>query len=153
MDYFRGTNIIDQTTWEAGGLGVAKEYAKWAYNEIVGSKIGVEFERPYSVRQSKASSVPLVAPFLRRFYRDSDFGVQEEKMFQERTEERDKARARMPVKEFISDTVRGMEGRRDMSPSEMWRAAKEAGVVPDGYKYSSFKQMLNTMLDRRFGED
>ena len=73
-------------------------------------------------------------------------------MFKEQTEERDAARARMPVKRFIADTVRGMDARDDMSPSEVWGAAKEAGVVPDGYKYSTFKGMLTTALDRRFGE-
>jgi len=151
-DYFRGQPIIDRTTWEAGGFESAKELGKWAYNEIVGSKIGIEFERPYSVRQSKASSVPLLAPFIRRFYRDSDFGIQEQEMFREKAKEQADARKRMPVKQFIADTVRDMEERDDMSPSEIWGAAKEAGVVPDGYKYSTFKGMLTTALDRRFGE-
>ena len=78
--------------------------------------------------------------------------MQEQEMFKEQAAERDAARARMPMKKFIADTVRGMDARDDMSPSEVWGAAKEAGVVPKGYKDSTFKGMLTTSLDRRCGE-
>lgn len=72
-DAFRGRNVIDDTTWEAGGGAAMKKMVKWTANEVGLSK----FTTFDTSKNTGVETFMQVAPWFSTILKISDYGLQE----------------------------------------------------------------------------
>jgi hypothetical protein len=139
-DYFRGQPIIDETIWRAGGFDSAKEYAKWTWNQILGTAVG-GFEQPYSMREKGVQDLPVIKPVMRRFIRTA-----EKKDEPDYAQERHQAVRLKSAKDFAADFIRNNDNPRAVIAYKEWR--KENPDLAKGYRKSAFTGVFNRLLER-----
>jgi len=130
-DTFRGKNIIDNTTWNAGGGAALKKMVYWTVNQSG----QVNLATYDTSSESGVEKAIRVTPLINRFIRITDYGIKEQA--KEITEPVIQQAARDVIKEreVISEYIGDMRKRGDekLTRKEM----NQVAIDIIGHKYSN----------------
>jgi hypothetical protein len=115
-DYFRGKNVISDTTFKAGGLPAAQSYLGWQFQQLGGGIFYKFYHEPTIPKEQgvaeRVFNLPVFGNIAGRFVRVSDYGQVEKLNAVEKKAEQKKARETLLERELISKYVKEAQDKK-----------------------------------------
>ncbi len=142
-DTFRGKDVVDKDTFEAGGIGVAGSMGKWTWNEL-GGGIVHRFADPQLTDPPKENieqflQAPVVSNLLGRWVKVSSRGIDDADRKLAEPVRQQRAQARVAVREMI----------RKFESKEPWAPEEHALINKDAYAAQYLSETLAKVLAQR----
>ena len=142
-DTFRGKDVVDKDTFEAGGLPVAAAMGKWTWNELGGGIIH-RFRDPQLTdapqeNVEKFLQMPVVSNLLGRWVKVSSRGIDDQDRKLAEPVRQQRAQARVAVREMV----------RKFETKEPWGTEEHALINKDAYAAQYLAETLAKVLPQR----
>ena len=142
-DTFRGKDVVDKDTFEAGGLPVAAEMGKWTWNELGGGIVhrfrDPQLTDPPTENVEKFLQMPVVSNLLGRWLKVSSRGIDDQDRKLAEPVRQQRAQARVAVREMV----------RKLEAKEPWGQEEHALINKDAYAASYLAETVAKVLPQR----
>lgn len=109
-DWFRGRNVISDTTFQAGGLPAAKSFLGWQFQQLGGGVFYKFYNEPTVPKEQslaeKAFNLPVLGNIIGRFVRVTDYGKTEKLKAIEKRVGQEKAQETVMERDLINKYVK-----------------------------------------------
>lgn len=108
-DFFRGQNVISDTTFKAGGWDATRSFLGWQFQQLGGGVFYKFYHEPTVPKEQGAAervfNLPVLGNIIGRFVRISDYGQIEKLRAVEQKVEREKARETLQERDLINKYI------------------------------------------------
>lgn len=109
-DWFRGRNVISDTTFKAGGIDATKSFLGWQFQQLGGGIFYRFYHEPTAPKEEgvveKIFNLPIIGNVAGRFVRVSDYGQTEKLKSIEKKVEKEQARQTIEERKLISKYIK-----------------------------------------------